>query len=249
MNRPLLLLTNDDGHHAPGFRALRDALRERYDVVALAPDGERSAISMALTLSVPLRLRQVEEGLWTTNGNPTDCVHLAMRQVLERAPQLVVSGMNHGENLSTDVFYSGTVAGAFSGMLYGVTSLAVSMVTRDQAYDRPEYQLEHGVEAALRVVAHLLERPRIGVVHNLNVPWNWTGRICRTVMGNKHYQPDLIRQMDPRGRVYFWTGTGNPSYEGGADTDTTCVRRGDASLSVLAYNLNVPRQEGEPETI
>src|SRR4051812_11588427 len=128
-DRPLILLSNDDGHRARGIRVLADALRRFADVVVCAPESEQSTTSHSLTLTRPLRLRSVVDGVFAVDGTPADCVYVALNggtRLLPRAPDLVVSGMNHGLNLGTDVFYSGTVAAAREGALRGIPALAAS---------------------------------------------------------------------------------------------------------------------------
>src|SRR5271154_2588382 len=127
--RPLVLLSNDDGHASPGLRTMRDALAAVADVVVLAPESEKSAASHSLSLHRPLRLRAVEPNLFALDGTPADCVYVALHagtRVLPRKPDLVVSGINHGMNLGQDAFYSGTIAAAREGALRGIPAVATS---------------------------------------------------------------------------------------------------------------------------
>src|SRR3954468_8010372 len=129
LERPLILLSNDDGHRAPGLRTLAAALRDFAEVVVCAPESEQSTTSHSLTLTRPLRLREVDRTLFAVDGTPADCVYVALNggtRVLPRMPDLVISGMNHGLNLGTDVFYSGTVAAAREGALRGIPAMATS---------------------------------------------------------------------------------------------------------------------------
>src|SRR5450432_4506456 len=128
--RPLILVTNDDGVMAPGIRALREALGEIGEVVVAAPDRERSAASHSISLDRPLRVDEIEPGVFSIDGTPVDCVYLALLHLVPRKPALCVSGINNGYNLGSDVFYSGTVAGAVEGALRGVPALAVSLERR-----------------------------------------------------------------------------------------------------------------------
>ena len=123
-----ILLTNDDGFYSPGLTSLKTELEKNYRVWVVAPDREKSAISMALTLNHPLRVNRVAENVFAVNGTTCDCVNIAVRKILPQKPDFVVSGMNLGENLSEDIFFSGTVGGAFAGHLYGIPSLAVSLI-------------------------------------------------------------------------------------------------------------------------
>ena len=127
MTKPLILVTNDDGVAAPGIRAVAEALRDGGEVVVAAPDRERSAASHSISLDRPLRVDEVEPGVYAIDGTPVDCVYLALLHLVPRKPALVVSGINNGFNLGSDVFYSGTVAGAVEGALRGVPAFAVSL--------------------------------------------------------------------------------------------------------------------------
>ena len=130
MTKPLVLITNDDGVLAPGIRAVADALREFAEVIVAAPDRERSAASHSISLDRPLRVDEIEPSTYAIDGTPVDCVYLALLHLVPRKPALVVSGINNGFNLGSDVFYSGTVAGAVEGALRGVPALAVSLERR-----------------------------------------------------------------------------------------------------------------------
>ena len=131
-----ILVTNDDGYRSEGLKALADALAPLGEIIVVAPVTEASAIGHALTLRRPLRLERIEDRIYAVDGTPTDCVNIAITQVLRELPDLVVSGINKGWNLGDDVTYSGTVAGALEGALLGVPAIAVSQAsTRDDGYD------------------------------------------------------------------------------------------------------------------
>src|SRR6187200_1406590 len=132
---PRILVTNDDGVHSEGIQVLADALKHLGEVVIVAPIQEASAIGHALTLRRPLRLETIRPGVHAVDGTPTDCVNLAVTQVLNGLPDLVVSGINKGWNLGDDVTYSGTVAGALEGALLGVPAIAVSLRQTRDTYD------------------------------------------------------------------------------------------------------------------
>jgi len=151
MKKPLVLITNDDGVVAPGIRAVADALRDFAEVVVAAPDRERSAASHSISLDRPLRVDEIEPGTYAIDGTPVDCVYLALLHLVPRKPDLVVSGINNGFNLGSDVFYSGTVAGAVEGALRGVPALAISLERR-----RPQ-DFSHAADFA-RAIAHEIIR-------------------------------------------------------------------------------------------
>src|SRR4029077_2117011 len=127
MKKPLVLITNDDGVLAPGIRTMADALRDFADVIVAAPDRERSAASHSISLDRPLRVDEIEAGVYSIDGTPVDCVYLALLHLVPRKPALCVSGINNGYNLGSDVFYSGTVAGAVEPPLRNVPAIAVSL--------------------------------------------------------------------------------------------------------------------------
>ncbi len=233
-----ILLTNDDGFYSQGLTALQTELEKQYSVWVVAPDREMSAISMALTLNRPLRVKQIAEKVFAVNGTTSDCVNIAIQKILPRPPDIVVSGMNLGENLSEDVFFSGTVGGAFSGHLYGIPSLAISLIAGLGHSQPQEFQFDLGARIASRILERLLSCLHGNVVYNLNIPFPNRGEITFTRLGSKHYTPDIIERIDPRGRPYYWIGTGAPSYAGSEGSDVWAVQNGFVSLSIIQYDLN-----------
>ena len=123
-----ILLSNDDGYQARGLRTLAEHLGSIADVIVVAPDRNRSGASNSLTLETPLRVERASDNVYYVNGTPTDCVHIAITGLLEEPPDVLISGINHGENLGDDVLYSGTVAAAMEGRFLGIPSIAVSLV-------------------------------------------------------------------------------------------------------------------------
>lgn len=242
--RPLLLVSNDDGHASAGIRALRAALVPLGDVVVVAPETEQSAMSHSLTLHRPLRARRVEDGVFAVDGTPADCVYLALHAAeafLPRRPDLVVSGLNHGLNLGQDAFYSGTVAAAREGALRGIPALATSA--------EGGADLDRATALARRVAEALLAvGPRAaGRVYSLNVPRTFHGELRATRLGSRLYEDRVDARKDPRGREYFWLGGGDVKHErwrgmGGtgdhlAPTDTDAHDDGAASLTPLKLDL------------
>ena len=233
-----LLLTNDDGFYSKGLTALKAELEKQYSVFVVAPDREKSAISMALTLNHPLRINQVEEKVFAVNGTTSDCVNIALQKILPNKPDFVVSGMNLGENLSEDVFFSGTVGGAFSGHLYGIPALAVSLIAGLGQYQRQEFEFAAGARSAACILNKLMDYAHDNVIYNLNIPHPNCGEIAVTSLGSKRYTPDIIERTDPRGGKYYWIGTGVPNYDSREGSDIWAVQRGLISLSVIKYDLN-----------
>jgi 5'-nucleotidase len=233
-----ILLTNDDGFYSKGITALKNELAGMFRIWVVAPDREKSAISMALTLNHPLRINQVEDNVFAVNGTTADCVNIALQKILPHRPDFVVSGMNLGENLSEDIFFSGTVGGAFSGYLYGIPSLAVSLIAGLGQYQQQEFDFVAGAKITARVLENLLSCHSDEVIYNLNIPFPNCNKIAITSLGNKRYTPDIIERTDPRGRKYFWIGTGTPNYSSSEGTDIWAVKNGFVSLSIIKYDLN-----------
>jgi 5'-nucleotidase len=233
-----ILLTNDDGFFSPGIARLHDRLSGSHEVYVVAPDSERSAISMALTLNRPLRVNRMAERVFAVNGTPCDCVNIALQKILPRRPDFIISGMNLGENLSEDVFFSGTVGGAFAGYLYGLPALAVSLIAGLGDFSIREFDFSQGAEVVAGVLEKLLTLPFADIVYNLNIPLPHSGRIVVTTLGRKRYKPDIVERTDPRGRLYYWIGTGKPDYQVHPGSDIQAVRNGDVSLSALSYELD-----------
>jgi 5'/3'-nucleotidase len=236
--RPLILLSNDDGYHAQGLRVLAVALRQRADVVVCAPESEQSTTSHSLTLTRPLRLRRVDEGIFAVDGTPADCVYVALNagtRVLPRIPDLVVSGMNHGLNLGADVFYSGTVAAAREGALRGVSAVAVSA----DAQADPVEAADVCARVALALLANVRTSgsPGPAVLLNVNVPPGAGWALRSTRLGLRVYDDIVEFRHDPRGREYLWIGGGSVRHGERAGSDTEAHDRGEVSVTPLRLDL------------
>jgi len=243
--RPLVLLSNDDGHASAGIRALRSALLERADVVLLAPETEQSASSHSLSLHRPLRLRAVEPGIFALDGTPADCVYVALHageRVVPRRPDLVVSGINHGMNLGQDAFYSGTVAAAREGALRGIPAVAVSAHARS---DRAAVA-DLGARIAFDLLAN---HPASGVLLNVNVPAGWKGEVRTTRLGARIYEELVDFRTDPRGREYLWLGGPAVRHERDAGTDTDAYDDGAASVTPLVLDLTATGEHALAEAL
>jgi 5'-nucleotidase len=247
---PFILVTNDDGIHAPGIQALAEALEAVGEVVVYAPDRQQSAVGHGVSLERPLRVARVREGWYSVDGTPTDCVMLAVRDLLNRRPDLVVSGINAGANLGDDVTYSGTVAGAYEGMLLGVDAIAVS----DISYTPRHYETA-GVYAA-KAARLVLERGLpADTMLNVNVPDLPADEIRGmrvTRMGRRHYEDEIVRRLDPRGREYYWIGGSAPSHHAEEGTDFEAVEGKYVSLTPLQrdvtnYSVLETLREWNPE--
>jgi 5'-nucleotidase len=227
-----ILVTNDDGIHAAGLRALARALDALGEVYVVAPDREQSAVGHALTLHRPLRVESLRDRWFAVNGTPSDCVNLAILGILPEPPVLVAAGVNHGSNLGDDVTYSGTVSAAMEGTLLGVTAMAVSQI------DPVEGKFEAAGEVARAVAARLIAEglPRKTLL-NVNVPGERPKGIRLTRLGHRVYREKAIQETDPRGRPYFWIGAGPPVWEEDRDSDIAAVHEGYASVTPLHLDL------------
>ncbi len=247
MSTPLILVTNDDGVAAPGLRALVEALHGLGQVLVSAPDGERSGSSHAMTFHSMLRAHEVESGRWAVSGTPVDCVYFGLLHLCDRPPSLVVSGVNAGYNLGTDVFYSGTVGGAAEAHLRGIDAMAVSV--------------ERGVDArwvrhCVRALAEqLLAREHSPMLLNVNVPHD-PGQeraapdvidaasrargVMLTRLGRRSYQDAVDRRTDPLGRPYYWIGGPPGELRGEVGDDTWAVAQGLVSVTPLRLDLSDP---------
>ncbi len=235
--RPLILLVNDDGFFSHGLRSLQRAVRGLGTVVVVAPDREMSATSLSLTLHRPLRARQVARRVYAVDGTPADCVYLAVRKILPRRPDLLLSGINHGPNVAQqDIAYSGTVAGAVQGTFLGIPSAAFSLFPG--AHGRFDFVGAAGWARA--IAAMMLDpdgRPVPGVTLNVNIPPPPVAGVRLTRLGWKAYTPEVVEKTDPRERAYFWIGTGTPQETGGRDTDISAIEEGFVSITPIHRDL------------
>lgn len=231
-----ILVTNDDGIHAPGIIALAEALRGIGEVTVVAPDRERSAVGHALTLHHPLRVTELAPDVFAVDGTPTDCVNLGIHKLLASAPDIVVSGINRGANLGDDVTYSGTVSAAMEATLMGIPAFAVSLVTTG-----PGSHYGESAAFAARLVRMVLEKglPRDTFL-NVNIPdlpGEKLGPAMITSQGKRDYEGQIVAKTDPRGRSYYWIGSTEPAFRDVEGTDYHVVMRGNISITPLHLDL------------
>lgn len=228
--RPLILCSNDDGIDSPHLRALAARLQSVADVVVVAPERQRSAASHAITLHKPLRLQEVAPLTYALSGTPVDCVYVGMLRLVPRPPNLVVSGINEGYNLGSDIFYSGTVAAAMEGGLRGSVGLALSMADR-----LPSHAAQ--LDVAMQVIeAVLASNPSAGSVYNVNLPpleAAHSPQLAWTRLGRRRYVEDVTERKDPWGRSYYWIGGGAVGHDPIADSDCEAIARGEVSITAL----------------
>lgn len=237
-----ILITNDDGVYAEGLHALRAELERKPDLelLVIAPDRERSASSHAITLHKPLHVNRVEfhdaiAPVYSVNGTPADCTKIGSFALLDSPPDLVISGINRGPNLGTDVLYSGTVSAAIEGAILGIPSIAISLNEfRDADY-----------AAAARFAGLLVEQFAAGRVPpftllNVNVPageWDDLAGVAITRLSHRRYKDSFIKRTDPRGRTYYWLAGELHEQPPAPDTDAGALRRNLISMTPLHLQL------------
>jgi 5'-nucleotidase len=229
--RPLVLCSNDDGVHSPHLEALAQRIEAFADVLVIAPERQRSAASHAITLHKPLRLTEVRPRRYSLSGTPVDCIYVGILKLCDRTPAVVVSGVNDGYNLGSDVFYSGTVAAAVEGALRGSPGIACSL--HSKATDA-----EHAIRFAAEVVRAAIAEPMPpGTVLNVNMPGNGSDAYQWTTLGRRLYKNDVAERQDPRGRPYYWVGGGPSGHEHVEGTDCVAVDRGWNSITPMHLDL------------
>jgi len=239
-----ILISNDDGIAANGIRALVEALSVDNDVYVVAPDRERSAAGHSLTLHTPLRVDEVEpihgaKRAWITTGTPGDCVKIGITAILagEEQPDLVISGINHGPNLGSDILYSGTVSCALEGALLNVPALAVSLSSNSTEYE--------AFKPTATFVASLL--PQLNnfkfppkVILNINFPGvslDDIAGIAITELGSKMFTDQYEKRVDPRGKTYYWMAGEITSAPADAMTDIAAVRNNRISITPVTFEM------------
>ena len=234
-----ILLSNDDGIHAPGLAALHEAVRDLGDVSVVAPSGEQSAVGHAITLSDPIKTKKIfRNGNFfghAVGGTPADCVKLAACALLDRRPDLVISGINLGPNAGISVLYSGTVSAATEGTILGIPSMAISINTfKDPLWDTAARVARH-----LAALVHRTGLPPRTLL-NVNVPNLPLGQIrgfSVTSMGQSRFVETFDRRTDPRGNVYYWMDGALESCGETKGTDLDALNQGYVSLTPIWFDL------------
>lgn len=245
-SRPLILLTNDDGVAAAGLSALRRAVLDLGDVVVVAPATQQSATSHSITLVRPLRHEDLGGGVHSVDGTPADCVYLALfeERFLPRRPDLVLSGINHGTNLGSDVFYSGTVAGAREGAMRGIPSIAFSFAGAE------------GFDVCAPLLRDMAQRlldcdKPVGqtVLLNVNFPAAPTRGVRPTTLGRQLYSERVVARRDPAGREYFWIGGSVVHDSIDEGSDVAALRDGFVSVTPLVLEATLAEHLGVAATV
>ena len=229
-----ILISNDDGYLAPGINALADALSAIADIVVVAPDSNRSGASNSLSLDRPLSVEKAANGFYFVNGTPTDCVHVALTGLLDYRPDLVVSGINNGQNMGDDTLYSGTVAAATEGYLFGIPAIAFSQVNFGWSE----------IDAAARLARDIVQRrfellgePYLLNVNIPNLPYEQLTTWRATRLGRRHQSEPVVRAKDPRGRDIYWIGPPGATRDAGEGTDFYATAQGEVSITPLQIDL------------
>jgi len=240
-----ILVSNDDGIAANGIRVLTEKLAQKHNVYVVAPDRERSAAGHSLTIHTPLRVEELDEGkngakkVWVTNGTPGDCVKIGVSALLQgdEKPDFVISGINHGPNLGSDILYSGTVSCAMEGAMIGIPSIAVSLASLKTDYE--------SFNTAGDFVVALLERitdfkfPPKSIL-NVNIPSldpEDIAGVAITELGGKMFTDNYEKRTDPRGKVYYWLAGKLIDEPRDAKTDIAAVRNNKISITPVTYEM------------
>lgn len=229
---PHIVITNDDGIHAPGLRALVDALQSEATITVIAPSHERSAAAQSLTLRQPIFCDQIAEREYSIEGTPADAMILAFHTLLKEKPDLVISGINRGGNLGENIYYSGTVGAAMEATINRVPAVAISVAYRGKEFDfKPAAQFA-------RVLAPMILKEGLpaGVLLNVNVPQDWKGEVRFTRQSSKITRNVLNPGQDPRGRKYFWLHEQQVTSDIEPGTDHAAIR--DSAISITPLKLD-----------
>jgi len=235
-----ILLTNDDGIGAEGIQALWHEFSKFAEVIVVAPDVERSATSQAITVHSPIRVDAYcfdhpRICGWRVGGTPADCVKVALGSLMTESPDIVVSGINHGSNLGTDVLYSGTVSAAIEAKLHGIPAVAISLDSSDH------YDFGPAAAFASKVVQNIARRTLpANTLLNINVPALSTAQIngvAITKLGVRQYDNNFELRHDPRGRMYYWLGGQVIENENDHDTDIEAMKMSKISVTPIHFDL------------
>jgi 5'-nucleotidase len=232
---PRILVTNDDGYRSEGLRAVAEALAalgDDTDIITVAPTTEKSAIGHALTLRIPRRVEHISDKLYAVDGTPTDCVNIAITQILRGLPDLVVSGINKGWNLGDDVTYSGTVSGALEGALLGTQAIAVSL-----QFSR-SFDFTHAARVSAALAESLLHAPLPSRTFlNVNVPKGEPKGQRVTVQASRNHVTSVAERHDPKGHAYYWIEEGQNEWHPHDRSEYQAVRDGFVSITPLHPDL------------
>ncbi|TAL78150.1 MAG: 5'/3'-nucleotidase SurE [Burkholderiaceae bacterium] len=229
-----ILVANDDGYNAPGLEALVGALKGLGELTIVAPETNCSGASNSLTLNRPLSVRQAPNGFYFVNGTPSDCVHIALTGLLDFRPDLVVSGINNGANMGDDTLYSGTVAAATEGFLFGIPSVAFSLVRKGSDH------LDSAARVARQIIERQLAQPLGAMLLNVNIPdipFEEVQGLAVTRLGKRHPSEPVVKSSTPYGDPVYWIGPVGTVSDSSADTDFGAIKRNMVSVTPLRLDL------------
>ena len=245
-----ILVTNDDGIHAPGLQVAFKESQKLGEAVIIAPEHDNSAASHSLTMNRPLRVKQLSENIYAINGTPTDCVTIGIGKILPEKPDLVISGINPGPNLGDDVSYSGTVAAAIESTMLGIPSIAVSLAAESEPF-----HYETAGAFIIKLAQIILKKGLpVDTLLNVNIPNTSIeniGGVVFTRRGRRLYDDAIKETYDPWGRKHYWIGGGTPSWDSGEDTDSAAISVNKISITPMHLDptnyeaLKILRQDWE----
>ncbi len=251
-----ILLSNDDGVMAEGIKALTIELSKEHDVYVVAPDRERSAAGHSLTLHTPIRVEELEskfgaKRIWITSGTPGDCVKIGINAILndDEKPDLIISGINHGPNLGTDILYSGTVSCAMEGAMMGYPSIAVSLASMNS-----EPELFKNVACFMAKFVHKVKEfnfPQKSIL-NINVPGLMPedlAGVAITRLGGKMFTDEYDKRVDPRGKVYYWMAGELIKQCENDDSDINALRWNKVSITPITFEMTLDNVMPELERV
>ncbi|EKE02972.1 MAG: 5'-nucleotidase surE [uncultured bacterium] len=238
-----ILISNDDGIHAVGLRTLAERLAFEHEVYIIAPDRERSAAGHALTLHKPLRVEEIDMGFevacaWETTGTPGDCIKIGISAILEKQPDIIISGINHGPNLGADVLYSGTVSAAMEGAVLGFPSIAVSL---PNGHNGQQSDFIYTADFILKFINKIVtvNFPKKTIL-NINVPSIASSDIAGvriTRLGTRMYTDTYEKRLDPRGKTYYWLAGEIIETAEEDGTDITAIRNNQISITPVTFEM------------
>ncbi len=233
-----ILLSNDDGVNAKGLSCLHEHLKAMADLTVIAPDRNCSGASNSLTLTNPLRATCIENGFYSVNGTPTDCVHIGINQLMKPEPELVIAGINHGANLGDDVVYSGTVAAAIEGRFMGLPAIAISLCG-ERHFDSAAHIASSILKLLFSDLAHKLpiESNQILNVNVPDLPLNEIKGIKITRCGARHRAESMIKTLDPKNKAIYWYGSIGDIADAGEGTDFDAINNGFVSITPLSVDM------------
>ena len=234
-----ILITNDDGIHAEGLYALYEVLKPEHDVYVVAPESEMSAVGHAITLNLPIRVQQIQKKGhfygYAVSGTPADCVKIAVKELLERPPDIILSGINLGRNVGMDILYSGTVSAATEGAFLGFASAAISLDTRKD----PDFTF--AARFSKEIIRFMTENHlKDGTALNVNIPAippHKIGGVIFTRQGTTRFEERFERRSDPRGNTYYWLSGETLVGDGNEETDSMALSKNKITVTPIQYDL------------